>query len=141
MSESAYVVQLESLFMALADKTRLRLLSLMVDGEVNVGDLAETLGESQPKISRHLAYLRNSGLVNTSRDGKWIHYSICWPEDDGMLRILHRTLEAIRETSALPADRYLPERRDTENILHISAHPDILQDRQEAHNELEEFLL
>lgn len=68
--------QFENLFMALSDKTRLRLLTLMANGEVSVGYLADTLGESQPKISRHLAYLRNAGLASTRRDGKWVYYGI-----------------------------------------------------------------
>ncbi|MEO7659382.1 MAG: metalloregulator ArsR/SmtB family transcription factor [Pyrinomonadaceae bacterium] len=75
MSEST-LSDLENLFMALSDKTRLRLLALMADGEVSVGYLADTLDESQPKISRHLAYLRGAGLVSTRRDGKWIYYGI-----------------------------------------------------------------
>src|SRR6187399_2172049 len=73
---------LEKLFLALSDKTRLRLLSLMVDGDVSVGYLADTLGESQPKISRHLAYLRGAGLVSTRRDGKWIYYGVQAPADE-----------------------------------------------------------
>lgn len=75
MSEST-LVDLENLFMALSDKTRLRLLALMADGEVSVGYLADTLEESQPKISRHLAYLRGAGVVSTRREGKWIYYGI-----------------------------------------------------------------
>jgi DNA-binding transcriptional ArsR family regulator len=70
------ILDLEKLFLALADKTRLRLLKLMADGEVSVGYLASRSGESQPKTSRHLAYLRNAGLVDTRRDGKWIYYFI-----------------------------------------------------------------
>lgn len=67
---------LNSLFVALSDPTRLRLLRLMADGEVSVGYLADELGESQPKVSRHLATLRSMGLVSTRRDGKWIYYAI-----------------------------------------------------------------
>ena len=67
---------LETLFLALADKTRLRILNLMGEDEISVGYLVEVLGESQPKISRHLAYLRNAGLVSVRRDGKWMHYRI-----------------------------------------------------------------
>ncbi|MFT3746034.1 MAG: metalloregulator ArsR/SmtB family transcription factor [Pyrinomonadaceae bacterium] len=70
------IAALESLYLALADKTRLKLLSLMANGEVSVGYLADELGESQPKISRHLAYLRNAGLVSTRRDGKWVYYAV-----------------------------------------------------------------
>ena len=75
------LTELENLFLALSDKTRLRLLALMADGEVPVGFLADKLGESQPKTSRHLAYLRNAGLVSARRDGKWIYYNIQRPAD------------------------------------------------------------
>ena len=67
---------LANLFLALSDKTRLRILALMADGEVAVGHLADALGESQPKISRHLAYLRRAEIVTARRDGKWIHYRL-----------------------------------------------------------------
>ena len=67
---------LNSLFIALSDPTRLRLLRLMAGGEVSVGYLADELGESQPKVSRHLATLRTMGLVSTRREGKHIFYAI-----------------------------------------------------------------
>src|SRR3569623_2337837 len=67
---------LENLFLGLAEKSRLRLLGLMAAGPVSVGHLVAETGESQPKISRHLAYLRNAGLVDTTRDGKWIYYGV-----------------------------------------------------------------
>ncbi|MFZ1701001.1 MAG: metalloregulator ArsR/SmtB family transcription factor [Pyrinomonadaceae bacterium] len=69
-------VDLEKFFAALADRTRLRLLNLMRDGEVCVCFFAEALGTNNPKISRHLAYLKRAGLVKGRRDGKWIHYSL-----------------------------------------------------------------
>lgn len=87
--------ELEKLFLALGDKTRLRLLALMADGEVPVGFLAERLGESQPKVSRHLAYLRNAGVVYTRRDGKWIYYGISYPQDASQRRILETVVGAI----------------------------------------------
>ena len=65
---------LEPLFRALADETRLRLLNLIADREICVCYFVEILGLSQPKISRHLAYLRNAGIVSARRDGKWMHY-------------------------------------------------------------------
>ncbi|MBP7475718.1 MAG: metalloregulator ArsR/SmtB family transcription factor, partial [Pyrinomonadaceae bacterium] len=65
-------VKLEDLFAALADRTRLRLLNLMRDGEVCVCFFAEALGTNNPKISRHLAYLKRTGLVSARRDGKWM---------------------------------------------------------------------
>jgi len=89
-------VTLESLFLALADKTRLRLLALMADGEVSVGYLADQLGESQPKISRHLAYLRGAGLVSTRRDGKWVYYGIETQADTGAEDVLGTAINAMR---------------------------------------------
>ncbi|MBK8304612.1 MAG: winged helix-turn-helix transcriptional regulator [Chloracidobacterium sp.] len=86
MQESTFTA-LEHLFLALSDKTRLRLLALMVDGDVPVGVLADSLGESQPKISRHLAYLRSAGLVSTRREGKWIYYGIENEMDDAVTRV------------------------------------------------------
>ncbi len=66
--------QMERLFKALADETRLRILGLLLTGEVCVCNIHESLKIPQPKASRHLAYLRRSGLVETRRDGLWIHY-------------------------------------------------------------------
>lgn len=65
---------MEELFKALADATRLRILGLLLAGEVCVCDIHESLKIPQSKASRHLAYLRRSGLVATRRDGLWIHY-------------------------------------------------------------------
>src|SRR5213078_1571435 len=70
------LVEMESLFKALADATRLRILGLLLTGEVCVCDIHESLKVPQPKASRHLAYLRRSGLVETRRDGLWIHYRL-----------------------------------------------------------------
>jgi ArsR family transcriptional regulator, arsenate/arsenite/antimonite-responsive transcriptional repressor len=71
----------ELLFRALADRTRLRLLNLMGDDEVCVCFLVQALGVSQPKISRHLAYLRRAGIVAARREGKWMHYRLENPTD------------------------------------------------------------
>ena len=67
------LVQMETLFKALADATRLRILGLLLTGEICVCDIHESLKIPQSKASRHLAYLRRSGLVQTRRDGLWIH--------------------------------------------------------------------
>jgi ArsR family transcriptional regulator len=71
----------EKLFLALSDRTRLRLLNLMQDGEVCVCYLVEVLEQPQPKISRHLAYLRSAGVVEARREGKWMHYRMIAPAD------------------------------------------------------------
>src|ERR687883_1401895 len=74
-------MSMERLYRALADRTRLRLLNLMGDGEVCVCYFVEVLKMSQPKISRHLAYLRRAGVVAARREGKWMHYRIVSPPD------------------------------------------------------------
>lgn len=68
--------ELENFFKALADGTRLRILGLLLNGEVCVCHIHESLNVPQPKVSRHLAYLRSAGLVETRRDGVWIHYRL-----------------------------------------------------------------
>jgi ArsR family transcriptional regulator len=70
------VIEMETLFKALADETRLRILGLLLTGEVCVCDIHESLKIPQSKTSRHLAYLRRSGLVETRREGLWIHYRL-----------------------------------------------------------------
>lgn len=142
------VTALENLFLSLSDKTRLRLLCLMADEEVSVNYLADTLGESQPKISRHLAYLRNAGLVDTRRDGRWIYYAIAMPDDAvaaGVLRMAvggeqptqprRRRIER-EETApsvAEPSAEYFPE---TETAY--EPEPEYYEERKD---ELEIFLL
>ncbi len=68
--------QLEHVFKALADTTRLRILGLLLTGEVCVCHIHESLDVPQPKASRHLAYLRKVGLVTTRREGLWVHYRV-----------------------------------------------------------------
>ena len=70
------LADLERMFKALADTTRLRILGLLLTGEVCVCHIHESLKISQPKASRHLAYLRRAGLVETRRDGLWVHYRL-----------------------------------------------------------------
>jgi ArsR family transcriptional regulator len=68
------LTEMKTLLKALSDETRLRILGLLLTGEVCVCDIHETLKIPQPKASRHLAYLRQTGLVETRREGVWIHY-------------------------------------------------------------------
>lgn len=105
------LAELEKLFLALSDKTRLNVLGLMAGGPVSVGFLADTLGSSQPKISRHLAYLRSSGLVSTRRDGKWIYYAIEMPKSGDARHILLETLAAL-DFAGARQDTPQPERQD-----------------------------
>ena len=104
------IADLAKIFLALSDKTRLRLIDLMRNGEVSVGFLADSLGESQPKTSRHLAYLRNAGVVTTRREGKWIFYAIEKPTNAAAENILLATLRSLAistgETASLVEHRY-----------------------------------
>jgi ArsR family transcriptional regulator len=96
---------MERFFQALGDNTRLRLLNLMRDREVCVCYFVEILGSPQPKISRHLAYLRSAGVVAARRDGKWMHYRIVMPPHIGAAQILKQTLGWLKEDKAMQSDR------------------------------------
>jgi ArsR family transcriptional regulator len=95
----------ERFFQALGDNTRLRLLNLMGDQEICVCYFVEILGQPQPKISRHLAYLRSAGIVATRREGKWMHYRIVMPPHIGAAQVLRQTLAWMGEDKAMQADR------------------------------------
>lgn len=109
----------ERLFLSLGDKTRLRLLALMADGPVSVGHLVDELGESQPKVSRHLAYLRNSGVVNTQRDGKWIYYGLQQSDDPDIDKILDFVIRIVSGTSAEPVDVKTSRQHMAQAIGHV----------------------
>lgn len=96
---------LERFFQALGDRTRLRLLNLIGGQEVCVCYFVEILAQPQPKISRHLAYLRSAGIVEARRDGKWMHYRIVMPPNIGASQILRHTLATLQEEKDMLADR------------------------------------
>jgi ArsR family transcriptional regulator len=95
---------LVTLFAALADPTRLRLLNLMNGREVCVCYFVEILKQGQPKISRHLAYLRRAGIVEARRDGKWMHYRIERPDDTKAASILDATFKSFETDRNMQAD-------------------------------------
>ena len=97
--------EVELFFAALADKTRLRLLNLMRDGEVCVCFFAETLGTNNPKISRHLSYLKRASLVTGRREGKWMHYQINEPTDKDAAEVLAATMKMIETHEEMVTDR------------------------------------
>ena len=97
--------QLELLFKALAERTRLRLLNLMSAGEVCVCFFVEVLGASQPKISRHLAYLRRAGVVAARREGKWMHYRVEAPADPHAARVFVEVMAWLSEEREMQKDR------------------------------------
>ncbi|MFP5203980.1 MAG: ArsR/SmtB family transcription factor [Acidobacteriota bacterium] len=102
--------QLAGLFAALADPTRLRLLNLMRGREVCVCYFVSLLGQSQPKISRHLAYLRRAGIVAARREGRWMHYRMVAPADPALGSILDAALASCAADSRMQADRARLER-------------------------------
>jgi ArsR family transcriptional regulator len=77
----------------------------MADQEICVCYFVEILDQPQPKISRHLAYLRNAGIVAARRDGKWMHYRIVIPPNIGAAQVLQQTLAWIRAERTMQADR------------------------------------
>ena len=104
MAKTQTGFSLDVLFRALADTTRLRLLNLIADREICVCYFVEILKTSQPKISRHLAYLRNAGIVASRREGKWMHYRLTIPRDEVAARILRETLRHLREKPEMKRD-------------------------------------
>ena len=104
MGRSAGSFDLIMLFAALADPTRLRLLNLMDGREVCVCYFVEILKQGQPKISRHLAYLRRAGIVSARRDGKWMHYRLERPADERAAAILDATTKTFESNREMQAD-------------------------------------
>jgi ArsR family transcriptional regulator len=96
---------LETVFKALADKTRLRLLALLGNDEVCVCHLHDTLRLPQPTVSRHLAYLRRTGLVDGRREGVWIHYRISTALDPVVRALIDSAVHAVTHVPAASKDR------------------------------------
>ena len=96
---------MEVFYQALGDGTRLRLLNLMGDQELCVCYFVEVLGQPQPKISRHLAYLRKAGMVTARRQGTWMHYRIVMPGHAGAAAVLRETLAWMKDDRSMQADR------------------------------------
>jgi len=96
---------MELFFAALADNTRLRLLNLMGETEVCVCFFVEVIGTNQPKISRHLAYLRKAGIVAARRDGIWAHYRIVAPKNEQAAKVLCDVQEWLKSDKVMQKDR------------------------------------
>jgi ArsR family transcriptional regulator len=96
--------EMETLFKALADETRLRILGLLLTGEVCVCDIHESLKIPQSKASRHLGYLRRSGLVETRRSGLWIHYRLGRLADPVLMGIVDAVRHALAHLDVVRKD-------------------------------------
>ena len=136
-------------FTALADRTRRRLLNLMREHEICVCFFTEVLDVSQPKISRHLAYLRNAGIVSARRDGKWMYYRIVEPEDVYAAQILQDTLDWLKSQERMQKDYeklniICTPQRSVPVTISRAPKPNILREANvsyERKEELETFLL
>lgn len=115
MAKMSMIFDKELFFQALADKTRLRLLNLMGDDEMCVCFFVEVLKTHQPKISRHLAYLRRAGVVAARREGKWMHYRIVEPSDERAKRVFAEV------RAWLAGDREM--RKDLERLVKVCCAP------------------
>ena len=105
MSKADKDFKMERLFRALADRTRLRLLNLIGNDEVCVCFFVEILEESQPKISRHLAYLRRAAIVAARREGKWMHYRIIEPPNAHAAKIFSEVRAFLSEDKEMQRER------------------------------------
>jgi ArsR family transcriptional regulator, arsenate/arsenite/antimonite-responsive transcriptional repressor len=102
--------QLESVFKALADKTRLRILALLGNNEVCVCHIHDSLELPQPTVSRHLAYLHRAGLVDVRRDGVWMHYQVARSLTPTAQTVLNAAVEALTSVRTTEEDRKQFER-------------------------------
>ena len=104
--------RIELLFKALADQTRLRVIHLLGSDELCVCSVVAALQASQPKVSRHLAYLRRAGLVEARREGKWMHYRIVEPADTHAAEVFREVRNGLTDN--------LQMRRDRERLLTLN---------------------
>ena len=95
----------ELFFKALADRTRLRLLNLMRSDEVCVCFFVEILKISQPKISRHLAYLRRAGIVQARKEGPWMHYRMIEPSETDAGEVLDSVMNWLSNDREMQKER------------------------------------
>jgi ArsR family transcriptional regulator len=96
--------RLDETLKALADPLRLRMLALVAEHEVCVCYLVEVLHTVQPVVSRQLAYLRRAGLVESRRDGKWIHYRLHKPQNESAAALLSEALRHVKRGRQMQAD-------------------------------------
>ena len=108
--------ELERWFKGMADATRLRILNLLLHGELCVCDIQHVLKALQPTVSRHLAYLRNAGLVQDRRDGYRIFYRLANP--DG--RAKRRIYQFLRDTF-VASDAFEDDNRRLREVIRAGA--------------------
>lgn len=95
--------ELLSVFKALSDETRLRIIKLLEEGELCVCDITAALDMVQPKVSFHLSALKEAGLIKDRKEGKWIHYSL--NEKDLFRRMLIFSVGERMQDASVAGDR------------------------------------
>jgi ArsR family transcriptional regulator len=106
----AMLKETDTFFKMLADSTRLRCLMLMqAEGELCVCELTHALNLSQPKISRHLAHLREAGVLVARRNGTWMNYRINPDLQEWALEVMQTTLDGVRQSEPFISDRKMLE--------------------------------
>jgi ArsR family transcriptional regulator len=103
--KDARLATLEDAFKALADPTRLRILGLLAGGEICVCNIHDCLGIAQPTVSRHLAYLRRKHLVETRKDGLWVHYKLAALHEPMIRVLMSAVTHALSHCEAVGKDR------------------------------------
>ena len=94
------------IFQALSDETRLRVIKLLEERELCVCELIQVLDMSQPRISRHLSVLKNAGLVDDRREGKWVYYSLCDGNENKAIKTILKTMTLLaNDNSAVKKDK------------------------------------
>jgi ArsR family transcriptional regulator len=96
--------QIDLMFRAFCDRTRLRILSLLRNGELCVGDIVDILEVPQPRVSRHLGHLRKAGLVTARRSGLWMHYSLTKPVNAFHRKLLDCAATCFQDVPEIQAD-------------------------------------
>ena len=97
-------------FAAFSDPTRLRILHLLREGELCVGDLVTILDQPQPTISRHLAYLRRSALVETRKSGLWMYYALAAAKSEFHRKLLDCLSACFADVPELKRDASLAKK-------------------------------
>lgn len=104
VTEDHGVRPLTKLFRALGDETRVRILALLVHGELCVCHIMKALELSQPNVSRHLGILRMAGVVDARRDGTWVYYKLAAQEHEAVQEVLASVTKAFGAERAIRAD-------------------------------------
>ena len=137
---------LEQFIKACMDKTRVRILFLMANAEeLSVGHLVEVFQTNQPKISRHLAYLKRAGLVNDRKEGLWVYYRLAQPETPAISNLLNCIISCCSEAPEAFQDmkllRQVREKTQPNQLFEVNRLKVKAEKSEEQNNEIRIELL